>query len=128
MIDWINGFLDSKAFRYLRIGQFLLALGIFTYMALMPTPSLIISGPDYALHFIGNVLLYLSACVALFSRIKLFYLLILLTPYSFCTELAQLMSPWRHVDVGDMLFNLMGLVVGFFIALLVRYAWAKVSK
>ena len=32
------------------------------------------------------------------------------------------------VDAGDMLFNLMGLVVGFFIALLVRYAWAKVSE
>jgi VanZ family protein len=120
--------MQHPAFNWIRRGQFFLAIGIFTYFALAPSQQIQISGGDKNLHFLGNMLLYLSAWVALYGKFRLRLLIGLLIPYSLAIELGQHFSPGRNVDSHDMLANMLGLLSGFFLAFLLQKiadAWLK---
>lgn len=102
--------------RSLRVGQFIVALCIFTYAALMPASTLKTQLADTTLHFGGNVLLFLSAWLAGYGRLKIWQVLAMLVPYSLLVELAQWLAPSRMVDNFDMLINILGLATGLAIA------------
>jgi len=94
MIPFIDRFIRSKAFHWLRILQFALAILIFSSVALMPQVYVRdLPSPDYSLHFLGNVLLFLSAWIACKGRMKLGIVIALLIPYSLIIELAQWLAP-----------------------------------
>lgn len=125
MIKRLDALLQSRLFRAVRIGQFLLAVLVFTTFALMPTryvqeiPS---SAPT--LHFIGNFLLFCSAWAAWFGRTKLGLLILLLVPYSVAIELAQWLTPNRQVDQYDLFANIAGLGAGYLFALALEGLWS----
>lgn len=98
--------------RNLRVGQFVIAVCVFTYVALMPASAITAPQSDVTLHFIGNFLLFLSAWLAGYGRFNAWTLLLLLVPYSLLIELAQWLAPSRFVDSRDMLFNMLGLATG----------------
>ncbi|MDZ7925476.1 MAG: VanZ family protein [Marinagarivorans sp.] len=96
--------------RPLRLLQFFVAIIIFCYAALTPSPQQILGQhADSYMHFLGNFLLYLSAWLALWRRISIFKLLLCLIPFSAAVEVAQYFSPPRTVDPHDFLANLAGL-------------------
>lgn len=104
----------------LRLFQFVVAMGIFCYAALSPSPQLIGQHSDSSLHFVGNVLLFLSAWVAFWGRIALWKLLLVLLPFSGAIEFAQHFSPGRQVDMKDLGVNVAGLASGLIIAAFVN--------
>lgn len=108
----------------LRLLQFALAIAIFCYAALSPSPQLIGQHSDSSLHFVGNVLLFLSAWVAFWGRIALWKLLLILLPFSGAIEFAQHFSPGRQVDIKDLGVNVAGLTTGMLIAML-THVFAK---
>lgn len=96
--------------RPLRLLQFFVAVIIFCYAALTPSPQQILGQhTDTSVHFLGNALLYLSAWLALWRRISIFKLFLCLIPFSAAVEVAQYFSPQRTVDYHDFLANLAGL-------------------
>lgn len=126
-MDTIQQWLQSRWFFWLRILQFIAAMIIFAVAALMPSGYVKIQQPDYTMHFIGNVLLFLSASVATYGRLKLGLLIIFLVSYSILIELAQRLAPGRHVDVQDMMFNILGLLAGLVIVWLTEWSWRRLS-
>lgn len=104
-----------------RIGQFIVAIVIFCYAALSPTPQLLAQHSDSYMHFLGNILLYISAWLALLNRVSVFKLALFLLPFSCMIELAQYFSPGRVVDVKDIGINIAGLTVGALLSLLFQY-------
>lgn len=102
--------------RSLRVGQFAVAVCIFTYVALMPASMIRTEQTDSTLHFAGNLLLFLSAWLACYGRFNIGVLLLALVPYSLTIELAQWLAPTRFVDRHDMLANGLGLATGALIA------------
>lgn len=114
--------------QWLRILQFFLAAGIFAYAALMPASHINTSHSDHTLHFVGNVLLFLSASVAAFGRMKLGLLILMLIPYSLLIEMTQWLTPSRTVDSKDVMANMLGLVCGYVIALVVERVWTVLTR
>lgn len=113
----------------MRAAQFALALGIFTFAALMPPRYAVpLQQPDYVLHFFGNLLLFLSASLATYGRMNMVLLVIFLTCYSVLIELAQRFAPGRHVDVQDILANLAGLCLGLILVNLIAWLWRWLYK
>lgn len=104
----------------LRMLQFVVALSIFCYAALSPAPQFAGQHADTSLHFVGNILLFVSAWVALWGRLSVRVLVMLLLPFSCAIELAQYLSPGRMVDIKDMAVNVAGLSVGAVIALVLQ--------
>ncbi len=116
-MSWINQLLISifyhPRFKILRYGQFAVAIGLFAYMALSPSPpNPVPSFSDKALHFIGNVLLISSTWVALFGKAGKRRALVLAIAYSLLIEAAQHLSPVRKADVLDATANLIGISFG----------------
>lgn len=107
------------------MAQFFVALALFTYVALMPATYITTNQPDHTLHFVGNILLFLSASVAALGRMKLGILILLLVPYSMLIELAQWLSPSRQVDSADIVANMLGLICGYVIAHTIEWVWGK---
>ena len=112
-------FINHPAVVAIRRLQFIAAAIIFSTLILTPlTPgSSIMILPDWAMHFIGNLLLYLSAWVGLTGLIKPHTLLFVLTAYSIAMELAQSVTPNRTTDAVDLVANLIGLLLAYGIAL-----------
>lgn len=112
---------------YFRFAQFLLAVIIFCYAALTPSPQLFGQHSDSTMHFTGNVLLFLSAWLAFWPRVSVLKLLLCLMPFSGAIEFAQYFSPGRVVDVSDLGANMAGLSVGACLALVlqgvIKYFW-----
>ncbi len=112
---------QSQVFRFLRFGQFALAIAIFAHAALSP-----ISGqqplplPDYVLHFIGNCMLMLSCWVGLAGKIRTRFLPLIVIPFSALVELAQSLTSSRTTDPQDLMANMAGIAVGLVICLLVE--------
>ncbi len=127
MIKAIDQLLRTRAFQWLRVLQFILALGIFSFAALMPNTYVPGQHSDTSLHFLGNLLLFLSAAVACYGRIRMTTLLVLLLPYSIAIELAQGLTPSRQVDPKDMLINVIGLLLGCTLVYLVERAWRRLN-
>lgn len=112
----------------LRIVQFITALIIFCYAALSPSPHLVGNHNDTSMHFVGNILLCLSAWVAVWGRVSITHLVLLLLPFSCAIELAQYFSPGRVVDAKDMLINIAGLMVGASIAQGLQMAFSRLLR
>ncbi len=106
----------------IRIAQFVLAIAVFCYAALSPSPQILTQHSDSSMHFIGNILLYLSAWLALWGRISIVKLAFCLLPFSGMIEMAQYFSPGRVVDIKDLLVNAAGLFCGAIIAFLTHTA------
>lgn len=114
--------------RSLRVGQFAIAVSIFTYFALVPSSALNTSQSDITLHFAGNFLLFLSAWLACYGRLNSWRLLLLLVPYSLLIELAQWLAPTRFVDSRDMLANMAGLATGLTVAFFLDKALMRLPR
>lgn len=127
MITFIELLLRNRWFRLLSIIQFFVALGIFSYAALMPSDSITPPKCDYCLHFVGNVLLILSAFVATYGRYKIILFLFGLIPYSVAMELSQHFTRTRQVDPTDLSANLFGLIAGYIVALTVEFVWRRLK-
>lgn len=78
---------------------------------------------DKLMHFLGNILLFLSAYVAAGGRIKLWMVVALLIPYTIAIELSQSFTVSRHVDPRDAAANIGGLITGFVIAWSLNKFW-----
>lgn len=128
MISVIDQFLQSRFFLWIRFGQFILALGIFAFAALMPPSYIPNVSSDKTMHLVGNVLLMLSACVALMGRMKLGLLLLMLIPYSLLIETTQWLAPDRQVDLRDVVANMIGLVIGYLLAHVVEFSWNRLNR
>lgn len=129
MINAINRLIQTRTFHWLRIVQFIIALSIFSYAALMPAKyATSLNQPDWSLHFLGNLLLFMSASVACYGRLKIALLVVLLLPYSLLIELAQHYMPGRFVDTRDMLFNFLGLLAGLVIVSLLEQLWRRINR
>jgi VanZ family protein len=127
MILTIDRFLKSRFFLYIRLGQFALALAIFAFAALMPGKYVPTVSTDKTMHFIGNMLLMLSACVALMGRMKLGLLLLMLIPYSLLIEASQWLTPGRQVDLKDVVANMLGLGAGYLLSHLIENVWNRIN-
>lgn len=126
-IEIIERLLHNQLVFRLRVFQFILALAIFTFAALMPSGYVPAVGSDHSLHFVGNILLFLSASAALLRRAKLGLIALVLAPYSLLIEASQWLTPNRQVDIADAGVNLTGLAVGWLLALLVDWVWQRVK-
>jgi glycopeptide antibiotics resistance protein len=127
MIRIIDNLLKSRLFFWVRIIQFIIALAIFAFAALMPNSYVPQGASDHTLHMMGNTLLFLSASVALMGRLKLGILIFLLIPYSLLIEASQSLTPGRQVDIHDVWANLAGLAIGYLLAHIFEWIWQKAS-
>lgn len=129
MITRIDQFLRSRPFRWLRIVQFLAAISLFSYAVLMPAEQVrVLDKPDWVMHFLGNLLLFMSASVAFYGRLRIPLLILFLLPYSLLLELAQRYAPGRSVDPRDMVYNLAGLTAGLLIVYFLELGWRKLYQ
>ncbi len=129
MILRIDQFLRSSTFRWLRILQFLVAIIVFSYAVLMPASQVqSLNKPDWLMHFCGNLLLFMSASVAFYGRLRIPLLIFFLLPYSLLLELAQRYAPGRSVDPRDMLYNLAGLTTGLLIVYIMESGWRRLYR
>jgi glycopeptide antibiotics resistance protein len=125
MSKYLRQFLASRLFYWIRKLQFGLALFIFAFVALMPGGMVPKVSSDQSLHFAGNVLLFLSASVALLGSTRLVLLAVFLVPYSMLIEICQWLTPTRTVDPHDALANMAGLFCGYGIVLVGEFCWKK---
>lgn len=124
MIRSIDRWLHSPFFRFVRVAQFVVAVAIFTGLALMPQRHIqTLPASDGYLHFVGNFLLFCSAWVAWHKRTKIAILIVLLVVYSVAIELAQWLTPSRYVDKSDIVANILGLLTGYVFALVAERLW-----
>lgn len=103
----------------LRVGQFLVALVIYTALLLMPDPQL--GGDDsknFFLHALGNFLLMLSTWVASGGRFKAIGPSLFVVPFSLFVELAQGLTDNRTPEMIDIQANFSGILVGFVVCIL----------
>lgn len=93
--------------------QFWAAFLLYTALGLMSRPDEVIdTSHDKILHFVGYILLYLSAKCAYSKRPGHGVILIALFAYSLCIEIGQHFVPPRTFDIFDLLANGSGLLVG----------------
>ena len=111
--------------RSVRIVQFLLALAIYFYAALMPTNETPATLPAWLLHFIGNVLLILSAWTALFYWWRFRHIAIACISLALLAELAQGATATRIVDPLDLVSNAAGLMAGGSLCFVLEKAFRK---
>lgn len=122
-------YIHSPIMSKIRQVQFILAVIIFAVLVLIPNPSALgLSQNDILLHFIGNMLLILSAWVACIGRYGPIVPLIFAIPYSVALELSQFLTASRTPQLSDVLANVAGLFAGFVIALAIEKMINKSSK
>ncbi len=117
LTDWLD------RLRWLFISQFVVALLIFSYFTLAPSPALGQVSNDKIWHFLGSALFYLSARLAFYRLHKVWFVLGFVLIYSACTELAQTLVPGRFFDLRDMTANALGAFSGFVLALAVQWIY-----
>ncbi|WNO09492.1 VanZ family protein [Teredinibacter sp. KSP-S5-2] len=117
----LNSIISNASVTKIRQTQFLVAIAIFSTLSLIPNPdSLGINASNTALHFIGNILLILSAWVACLGRYNIWMPLLFAIPYSILIELSQGLTATRQPEVVDILANIAGLAVGFLLCILLE--------
>ncbi|MBX2858989.1 MAG: VanZ family protein [Cellvibrionaceae bacterium] len=122
-------YIHSPIMSKIRQAQFVLAVVIFAVLVLIPNPSALgLSQNDFFLHFIGNMLLILSAWVACIGRYGPIVPLIFAIPYSVALELSQFLTASRTPQLIDVLANVAGLLTGFIIALVIQKMLTKSLK
>ena len=120
MMTRLDQFLTAWPVRLVRVGQFLLALGIFTWLSLT-TQVASIQTPDTWLHFVGNLLLFLSARVAFLELKSPWFILLFVLVYGTSMEILQLLLTSRYFDPVDLAANWLGVLAGFCFSLLVSW-------
>lgn len=100
--------------------QFVVALAVFTYFTLSPNPSFNVSDTDKYWHFLGNLLLFLSARLAVLRLGNIWFVLGFVLLYGAAMELAQNLVPQRMFDMRDLMANALGVLAGLAIALLAQ--------
>ena len=113
--------------RVVRLAQFLLAMGIFTYYSLT-TQIGAITWPDSRLHFLGNLLLFLSARAALMEVRSHWFILAFVLIYGTGMEFMQMLLPQRLFDVRDLAANWLGVGSGLLIALTIELLCRRITK
>lgn len=117
----LDSLIHNENITRVRQTQFLLAIVIFSTLSLIPNPDKITMGTsDIALHFIGNVLLILSAWVACLGRYDAWMPLLFSIPYSILIELSQGLTEYRQPELLDVVANICGLATGFLICVLLE--------
>lgn len=113
--------MTNKFFTWVRQGQFLLAIIIYTSLLLMPDPQLAKKTmlSDIVLHAIGNAILMLSVWVASGGRYKAMGPLFFVIPFSLIIELAQGLTANRTPEMVDVAANFGGAAIGFVLCILV---------
>lgn len=101
--------------------QFFLAIAIFTYFTLSPDPSFNVSNSDKYWHFVGNLLFFLSARLAVLRMGNIWFVLGFVLLYGAAMELAQNLVPQRMFDMRDLVANALGVLAGLVIAVLVQW-------
>ena len=105
----------------IRYTQLVAAIIIFAFAALATFPDDGSKGiPMPVLHIIGNILLLLSAWVALFNKMPLRQILGFIIPYSVVIELMQGFTETRTVDHLDLVANFIGLFIAYGIILFLQ--------
>ncbi len=108
--------MSSKLLTYLRIGQFVFAIIIYTTLLLMPNPQIGQAGfSDFFLHALGNAILMASAWVASGGRYSAMGPFLFVIPFSLIVELAQGMTDNRTPELIDVVANVVGALVGFLV-------------
>lgn len=105
----LSPFIFHPTVTFVRRAQLVVAIIIYLYAALSSGPDIPSAYPDWALHFIGNVLLFGSLWAATLLSFRIRTQLLISLPFSVIIELSQLFSQGRHVDLKDMLVNFVGL-------------------
>ena len=110
--------MENTLLTRIRLGQFILAIIIYTGLLLAPDPQLGGSSPsNFALHALGNCLLMLSTWVASAGRYKAMGPLLFVIPFSLLVELAQGLTDNRTPELVDVGANFVGAAVGFVICI-----------
>lgn len=102
-------FINQPGMRIVGKAQLTLAILVYFYFAWSSSPILVKTQPDWAMHFLGNGLLYGSFWWAFFYKRISWQLLLVLLPFSLAVELGQSLNPHRSVSLSDMLANAVGL-------------------
>ena len=102
--------------------QFLLALSIYCFFALVPNPQAYvrIQYSDLFLHGLGNFLLVLSTWLVIAGRNKPWIVIVVAIPFSLLVELAQGFTSQRTVDYRDMIANLVGIFIGYVVSVILQ--------
>ncbi len=103
--------------RWMSLGWFM--LGIILVMSLLPLPE----QPDAPMHsdkyvhalVFAVLMLWFSSLV---SRRQLPQVFLLLVAYGGCMEVLQSFTPYRMMDVGDLVADCLGLLIGWALAAL----------
>lgn len=99
-------------YRNLKRLQFILLLGLFTWLGLTPQPGAALASiNDLLLHFAGYVAAGVSISLAL-PRIRHWQAFAGLLGYSLAIEIGQHFVPQRGFDLRDLLANGTGIAVG----------------
>ena len=112
----------GKVFVFARMLQFLIALSIYCFFALVPNPQTYVKVhySDLFLHGLGNFLLVLSTWLVIAGRNQPWLVLVVALPFSLVVELAQGLTDQRTVDHRDMIANFAGIGVGFIVCLVLQ--------
>ncbi len=113
----LSQFLRHPLIRAVAILQFIIALVIFYWAALMPFDDEPSNIPAWALHLTGNILLALSTSIAIYPFFRLRSIFFMCCALSLAAELSQLLTANRFSDPFDAATNIVGLVIGCTLAL-----------
>lgn len=127
VIQKIDRWLASRWFLALCLAQFVLALGLFTYYALSPE-GMAGRYPDEVLHFVGNLLLFLSARLAFLRLGNIWFVVMFALFYGTCMEFAQHLMPRRYFDAGDLIANWLGVGGGLLLSLFLHGIFRFLKK
>ena len=108
--------------------QFLVALAIFTYFTLATDPTFSTANNDKVWHFVGNLLFFLSARLAVLRLGNIWFVLGFVLLYGAAMELAQNLVPQRMFDVRDLVANALGVTAGLVIALIIQWLWSRLQS
>ncbi len=121
--------MNNRYVTWLRQGQFLAAVIIYSTLLLMPSPQLGSYGfSDFALHAAGNAILMLSTWLASGGRYKALGPLFFVLPFSVLTELAQGLTDNRTPEMIDIIANMTGVLIGYFACIVVAFCLPKLFK
>jgi len=116
----LMAFFSHPIITALRYGQLLIAICLYCYFALSGLQSSPLAYSDSALHFLGNIFIFMSFWLATCLRFKLYFQFFVTLPFAAFIEVAQIFSASRQFDLNDMLFNFLGLGVGIIICFFIK--------
>ncbi len=108
-------FISHPFVSLIRISQFVAAVVIFFYAALMPADNSPSAVHPFLLHLLGNALLLGSTWVALAGKHSLTKIFVICAGLSAMAELAQSLTSSRTTDPIDFVANGLGLLLTYYL-------------